>query len=272
MDKKSIAGPLFGFLTLIFSFIATVSGIFGEWLVFSMCLLLALVSLIIFARLRLADFVNFFVSRQARYGANVALGIIGVIGIAVFVNAIITQQFDRRVDLTENRLYSLSEQTQKILKSLNVKIHVTSFLGRRCFSGSAAAGDRNVRTVSAGNRILNCLSRNPHIDIQLVEKYNILRDGTVIFESQERQEKVTILEEQKFTSALLKLIRNETKKIYFLVGHEEHDIDDFNDTGYSDVKTELENQNYVAIPLSLLTQPAVPADCEVLVIAGPKHA
>ena len=38
------------------------------------------------------------------------------------------------------------------------------------------------------------------------------------------------------------------------------------------MKGELENQNYAAVSLSLLTQPAVPADCDVLVIAGPKNA
>ena len=102
--KKNLAGLLFGLLTLIFSFIATASGLFREWFVFWICLLLALVSLIIFVRLRFADFVNFFVSRQARYGANVTLSIIGVIGIAVFVNAIVAHRFDKRADLTTLQL------------------------------------------------------------------------------------------------------------------------------------------------------------------------
>lgn len=270
--KKSTAGPLFGFLTLIFSFITTVSGIFGAWPVFWICFLFAIASLVIFARLQYADFVNFFVSRQARYGANVALGIIGVIGIAVFVNAIVAQRFDRRLDLTQNQLYSLSEQTQKILESLNLKIHVTSFLGQNVPAATRQRAIELLELYQRETEFLTVTHANPQIDIQLVEKYNILRDGTIIFESQERQEKVTILEEQKFTNALLKLVRNEIKKVYFLVGHEEHDIDDFNSTGYSAVRTELENQSYAAIPLSLLTQPAVPADCEALVIAGPKNA
>ena len=272
MSSKNVTGPLFGFLALIFGFAAVASLLFGAKPVFWIFLLFCLTALVIFARLRFADFVSFFISRQARYGANVALSIVGVIGIAVFVNAIVAQRFDKRTDLTRDRLYSLSEPTQKILKSLNIEIHITTFMSEKV---SAAARQRTIELLELYQRetdFLTIAHANPYIDIQLVEKYNIRRDGTVIFEASGRQEKVTILEEQKFTSAILKLIRKKTKKIYFTVGHEERSLDDFNSPGYSEVKAELENQNYAAAPLSLLAQPAVPADCEVLVIAGPKNA
>ena len=272
MPSKNVTGPLFGFLALIFGFAAVVSLLFGAKPVFWIFLLLCATALVIFARLQFADFVNFFISRQARYGANVALSIIGVIGIAVFVNAIIAQRFDKRTDLTRDRLYSLSEPTQKILKSLNIEIQITTFISEKV---PLVDRQRTIEMLELYQRETDFLTishANPYIDIQLVEKYNIRRDGTVIFETPGRQEKVTILEEQKFTSAILKLIRKKTKKIYFTVGHEERSLDDFNSTGYSEVKAELENQNYVAAPLSLLTQPTVPADCEVLVIAGPKNA
>ena len=272
MPSKNATGPLFGFLALIFGFAAVASLLFGAKPVFWIFLLLCFTALVIFARLRFADFVSFFISRQARYGANVALSIVGVIGIAVFVNAIVAQRFDQRSDLTRDRLYSLSEPTQKILKSLNIEIHITTFMSERV----SAARQRTIELLELYQRETDFLTishANPYIDIQLVEKYNIRRDGTVIFETPGRKpEKVTILEEQKFTSAILKLVRKQTKKIYFTVGHEEHSLDDFNNIGYSEVKAELENQNYAAVSLSLLTQPAVPADCEVLVIAGPKNA
>lgn len=271
MPSKNAIGPLFGFLALIFGFAAVVSLLFGERTVFWILLLLCATALVIFARLRFADFVNFFISRQARYGANVALSIVGVIGIAVFVNAIVVKRFDKRADLTRDRLYSLSEPTQKILKSLNTEIQITTFISEKV---PMADRQHTIETLELYQRetdLLTISHANPYIDIQLVEKYNIRRDGTVIFETPGRQEKVTILEEQKFTSAILKLIRKKTKKIYFTVGHEERSLDDFNSTGYSEVKAELENQNYAAASLSLLTQPAVPADCEVLVIAGPKN-
>ena len=153
MAKKSIAGPLFGLLALIFSFIATASGIFRAWPVFWICLLLALVSLVIFARLRFVDFVNFFVSRQARYGANVTLSIIGIIGIAVFVNAIVTHRFDKRVDLTTLQLYTLSEQTRTVLKNLEAEVQVIAFFSNS--NTQAAACEKYIRIVRERNRIFN---------------------------------------------------------------------------------------------------------------------
>lgn len=271
MVNKSILGPLFGLLTLIFGFVATVSGLFRAWNIFGVCLLLAVVSLVIFARLRFADFINFFVSRQARYGANVALSIVGVIGIAVFANAIVAHRFDKRADLTTLQLHTLSEQTTTVLKNLEVEVQVIAF-----FSGDhpqlVTRAKNILELYQRETKFLTVSFRDPYVDLQLKEKYQVQYDGTIIFESKERQEKVTTVDEQKFTSALLKLIRNESKKIYFLVGHGEHGLNDFNNNGYSDVKAELENQNYTALPLSLLTKTDIPTDCEVLVIAGPKSA
>ena len=268
--NKGIAGPLFGFLTLIFSFIAIASWIFQAYPIFWVCLLLALVSLAIFARLRFSDFTNFFISRQARYGANVALSIIGVIGIAVFVNAIVINRFNKKVDLTKLQLYTLSEQTQTVLKNLEKEIHVIAFF--KDSNSQAARVKDMLELYQRETEYLTVSFKDPEIDIQLSNKYNILWDGTTIFESGERQEKVTSVEEQKFTSAILKLIRDETKKIYFLVGHEEHGLEDLYKNGYSAVQTELENQNYAAFALSLLTEPDIPVDCEALVIAGPRTA
>lgn len=268
--NKRVTGPLLGFLTLIFSFIAIASWIFQARLVFGICLLLALVSLGVFARLRFADFRNFFISRQARYGANVALSIVGVIGIAVFVNAIVIQRLDKKADLTKLQLYTLSEQTKTVLKDLKKEIQIIAFFSDDTSQSAARAKDI-LELYQRETEFLTISFKNPYIDLQLSGRYQLRYDGTIIFDSEDRYEKVTTVEEQKFTSAILKLIRNETKKVYFLVGHKEHEITDFNNDGYSEVRTELENQNYAAFSLSLLTEPDIPADCELLVIAGPKN-
>ena len=270
MRNKSLTGPLFGLLTLIFSFIATANWIFQARLAAWICLLLALVSFVIFARLRSAEIIAFFVSRQARYGANVALSILGVIGIAAFVNAIVVQRFDKRVDITRYQLYTLSEQTKKILESVDKNIRITAFLGQNVSAQNQKRARDLLALYQRETQFVTLTYADPYVDQILRDKYDIRVDGTVVFETEARHEKVTTIEEQKFTSAILKLIKAETKKIYFLIGHEEHEIADFSNEGYSDIRTELENQNYTAVPLSLLTEPDIPADCEVLVIAGPK--
>ena len=269
MGNRNITGPLFGLLTLIFTFVAIANWIFQARLAFWICLLLALASLAMFARLRFSEIIDFFVSRQARYGANVALSIVGVIGIAVFVNAIIAQRLDKRVDITIHKLYTLSEQSRKILESVDQDIRITAFLGQNVSAQNQQRAKDILELYQRETAFVTVSYADPYIDQLLANKYNIRVDGTIVFESDTRHEKVTTIEEQKFTSAILKLIQDETKKIYFLVGHNEHEIEDFNNEGYSGVRAELENQNYAAFSLSLLVEPDIPADCEVLVIAGP---
>jgi ABC-type uncharacterized transport system involved in gliding motility auxiliary subunit len=267
MARKDVAGPLFGFLTLIFCFVSITCLFLKAWLTFAICSVFCLVSFIIFARLRYKEFVNFFLSRQLRYGTNVVLSILGIIGIAVFVNVIVTQRFDKRVDLTELRLHSLSERTKQILGTLDKEVHATTFFtdGHR----DAQRVKDMLELYQRETKFFTVSHADPYIDIELVGNNNLI-DGTTIFESEGRQEKITIVDEQPFTSALLKLIRDKTKKVYFLFGHQERGIDDFSDSGYNEVKTLLENQNYAPISLSLLTEPNIPSDCDLLVIAGPK--
>ena len=271
MSHKKVIGPLFGFLALIIGFVSVASWFLGARLAFWILLLLCAATFAVFAGAHFKEFVNFFVSRQLRYGINVALSILGVIGIAVFVNVIIAQRFDKRVDLTELKRHTLSEQTKQILRNLDKNVQVTAF-----FSNNDPYLVESAKELLAlyqrETDLLTVSFKNPYIDIALATKYNITISGTTIFESAERQEKVTTVDEQKFTGALLKLSQNKIKKVYFIVGHGEREIDDLGPTGYSGVKTVLENQHYAAFPLSLLTQPTIPVDCELLVIAGPKTA
>ena len=268
MTGKNVVGPLFGFLTLIFCFVSTASLFLKAWLAFAIFLILCLISLAIFARLHFKEFVHFFVSRQLRYGTNVALSILGVIGIAVFVNVIVTRQFNKRVDLTELRHHSLSEQTKQILKKLDKKVDITAFFSDETTQLAVYAKER-LELYQRESNFITVSFKNPNIDPALFQKYNLRFDKTVVFESKDRIEKVTIVEEQKFTSALLKIIQNKTKKVYFLSGHGEHGVDDSTNISYRQVRAELEKQNYAVLSHSLLKEPRIPGDCDVLVIAGP---
>ena len=194
--NKRIIGPLFGLLTLIFSFIAIAGWIFQARPIFWSCLLLALVSLGVFARLQFADFMNFFISRQVRYGANVALSIVGVIGIAVFVNAIVIQRLDKKADLTKLQLYTLSEQTKTVLKELKKEIQIIAFFSDDTSQSAARAKDI-LELYQRETEFLTISFKNPYIDLQLSGRYQLRYDGTIIFDSEDRYEKVTTVEEQK---------------------------------------------------------------------------
>ena len=278
-DTESRTGdkwaPLLGFLTLILLF-ATLSSIFlRQRLVVWIFLLLGIASLIAFVVLRRQAILRFFVSRQVRYGANVGVTALLVTGIAVIANVIVVQRFDTSADWTSDRIYTLSDQTKNILHGLDREVQVIAFFSLDPTSNQLAR-DRQRAQI-----LLDMYQRETDkLTFELVDpfsgamkrrEYDIQFDGTTVFESGGKREQIRTVDEQQFTSAILKVVRDELLKIYFLTGHEEQAIDNFDENqGYSQTKDELEKQNYRVETLSLITQPEVPADCAVLIIPGPK--
>lgn len=266
--------PLLGFLALIFLLGALATYLLAATVFFWIFLILGLSGLVVFGVMNARHVTEFFVSRQARYGANVAMSLIGFIGIAVIINIIVNQKFDRSADWTSDKLYTLSDQTKNILRGLDRKVKVLAF-----FSDSADDA-RMQNQLAFGRDILGRYAResdklevefiDPTADPQTREMYGIDFDGTVVFESGQKREQVRIVDEQKFTSAIMKVVRDEIKRVYFLIGHEERGIDIFDADGYQQAKEGLEKQNYSVEPLALTTEPDVPADCSALVIAAPR--
>lgn len=93
-------------------------------------------------------------------------------------------------------------------------------------------------------------------------------------EIQLRRKPAAFLGEIAFTSALLDVISPNPLKAYFLQGHGEHQMDSGDEVaGYLKFAAILEKQNRIqAEPLSLLGTNVVPAECNLLVIAGPRDA
>lgn len=270
-------GPLFGFFSLIFLFATLVSLFISNYRtspVFWVSLALGIAAFAAFAAKRFQALLHFFVSRQARYGANVAISILATLGIAIILNVIVAQRFDKAFDWTADKFHTLSDQTKNILRGLDREVRVIAF-----FSNSP----NNPRSQQQYQRAKDLLERykresnkitiefvDPEADPQKREVYKITVDTTTVFESGEKREQVTTVDEQSFTSAIMKVVRHKVNKIYFLTGHEEQSIDDFEHRGYTHAKNKLEAQNYLVETLLLTTVPQIPADCALLVILGPK--
>ena len=269
-------GPLLGFVSLILLFATLVSLFLSSYRtspVFWVFLVLGIATFTAFVTKRFHAVLYFFVSRQARYGTNVAISILATLGIAIILNVIAAQRFDKVVDWTADKIYTLSDQTKNIMRGLDREVRVIAF-----FSNSPD-NPRSQQQYRFAKDMLERYKRetdkltvefvNPVADPQKTEMYEV-RFDTTVFESGKKREKVTIIDEQKFTSAIMKVVRDEVKKIYFLTGHEEQSIDDFEPSGYTQAKEKLEAQNYLVETLVLTTEPQIPADCVLLVIPGPK--
>ncbi len=77
------------------------------------------------------------------------------------------------------------------------------------------------------------------------------------------------LSERQLTNKLAQLSQENMAVVYFLQGHEEYAIDG-SQAGFFEAANRLKEENYTVAPLNLADTGGVPADADVLVIAGPQ--
>lgn len=205
--------------------------------------------------------------RSMKYGANTVVMIAVFIAILAMV-AFMSMKYKGRWDLTATDRYTLSEQTQKILKSLKKDVEVISFY--RSDERTRQAMEDILQGYSILNSRFTYWFVDPDRKPGLAEKYGVTSYRTTLVRSGERQETVTYESEEKLTNAILKVTRDEVKSIYFLTGHGENLTSDDQKTGYKAVKDSIEKENMAVKELFLIEKEGVPGDCAVLVISGPK--
>ncbi len=208
-----------------------------------------------------------FSKRSVKYGTNVTIMILVVLGIAIFVEAI-SSQHSIRFDLTRNQRFTLSDQTQKIVQALDKDVNMIAFF-------SLDQDDREAATdlLQQYKRLSSRISYefvDPDKNPGRAKSYEIKNYGTIVLETSEKYEKIIDSTEEALTNALVKVIRDEQKVIYFLKGHGERSLEDVGQAGYNQVKRAIEQENYVIKELLLMQEQTVPEDATALIIAGPQ--
>lgn len=206
--------------------------------------------------------------RQTKYGANTVLAILVFLGILILINFIFYKE-NIRFDLTKNKKFTLSNQTKKVLKQINQEIKIIGFFQKE----TQSEAENLLKEYQAQNKKIKVEFIDPDAKPALAQKYGIERYGTLILEMGDRKQEITESSESDITSGILKLIEKEKekKKIYFLTGHGEKDIESGGDRSYTKIKHQLEKENYEVKTINLITKPEIPRDTAVLIIASPKN-
>jgi len=211
------------------------------------------------------DVLDFYKSRSARYGTLSLVSVVVFAGILVAVNYLASRE-NKRWDLTANQVYSLSDQTIKVLQNLDAPVKLTVF-------------DRELALDGYRDRLDVYSYHSPRVTTEYIDPEknplrakaaNIQSLGTIVIEYKDRTERVTSSDEQSITNALIKAVTGETRKVYFTQGHGEKDTDGSDQSGYSAIGQALGSDNYGVEKLVLAQAGQVPADATVVVIAGPQ--
>lgn len=227
------------------------------------CILLGLAIYTIFDpnRVRVA-----LTGRQARYGSNALVMSLAFIGILVVVNYLVYKN-SQRWDLTEEKQNTLAQETVDTLTSLPQDVKALAFFTNRTNSSSTKTLLDQYKFSGKGKFDYEFI--DPEKDPVSAKNYNVTVDGTVVMVMGDRKEPVTYVAEEEVTASLVRLMNQDSPKIYFLTGHGEKSIEESGDESYSQAKSTLESKNYQVETLNLLTTNEIPEDARVIVIAGP---
>ncbi len=208
-----------------------------------------------------------FGSRTLKYGSGTALRTIIFTAILVFV-VLIVENHPWRADLTESKEFTLTDQTQKILEGIKIPINIKGFFQEATKEKIKAKDLLDTYKYYCSKLSYQFIDPDRHPEI--AKQYGVRSYGTVVLEGAGKKQTITRLDEENLTNALMKLIQAKQKVVYFLTGHGEVSIENFDKNGYSTVRRQLEKENYLVKTLDLLHTPAIPDDASVVVIAGPK--
>jgi ABC-type uncharacterized transport system involved in gliding motility auxiliary subunit len=238
------------------------------WLV-SLCEGLALICLIAFFVLHFETVKAFSARRSTRMGTNSMLMVALFAGILVIVN-LLAARHATQWDFSETKRFTLSPQTHRVLRGLQREVTVTVFSQERSASFTA------YRDLLDSYRSHSDKLRVEYVDPErrpgLARQHGVTRTDTAVLESGGQTNRVTTASEAELTGALIRVSKDEKKRILFLEGHGERAISDENKGGLSLMKAALERQGYEVGTLTLLRESAVPANTAVLVLAGPRHS
>lgn len=204
--------------------------------------------------------------RSARLGANTLAIILAFIVILGLIN-FLGYRHHNRVDLTAEQLYSLSDQTRKIVSGMEKDVKIIKF---------DKTDDLTLRDLMQEYRDLSRRVSYERIDPQVkpevAKQHGISRMGEVVVVSGDRTERPVDTGEQELTSAIVKVTRGELKTICFVEGHGEKQLSSAEADGYSLADRVLKSENYQTKTINLVAENQVPAECAVLVLAGPKQS
>ena len=228
-----------------------------------------------------------FTSHMFRAGSYAAFGAALVIAIAVVVNlmaAALPTAFTQ-VDLTEQSLYSLSEQSKRIVSQVNqeVDLYLLSVKGQEdtgiktLLDRYAALSDKIKVTVIDPNERPTFLNNYEisesvyanSVIVQSGDRYRFINNDAIYvydyamdYYSYSYDTSVTFNGEGELTSAIHYVTSADLPKVYALTGHGETALND-------EIKTAIQQDNLELDDLSLLSMEAVPEDAQAVVINVP---
>jgi len=184
------------------------------------------------------------------------------------VGYIVIDKHNARFDLTQDKVFTLSAKSAEIVKGLGSEDVVIKAFFKSDQEGKQEL-EELVKIYSHANPSIQYQAIDPDRQPGEAARYNVDEYGTILIEKQERRERIREISEEAITGALLKLAQDRRKQVYFVAGHGERNLQDQEKSGYSQLITRLEVENYLVKEI-VLAREIIPGEADMLIIAGPQ--
>ncbi len=224
-----------------------------------------------------------FFSRTGRYGVNTVVMTAAFIGLVVLANYVGFEN-NIRADTTATNQFSLADRTNDLLDDLDRPINVIAYYPDEITDLDMLTRHGKVDTMlsefSKRSRNFTYQFIDPQKEADLARSQGITSYETLAVSATEANildlvqptDPVFSRLEQDLYTALLVATETQQKKVYFLAGHGERDINRTEEDGYQQIRDGLEVDNYAVEILAwspTAEDVSVPDDAALLVIAGP---
>jgi len=210
--------------------------------------------------------------RRSRFGFNAVLYGVVFLGVVGSINYLAAKdRYNVRWDFTEEGVFSLSDQTQKIIKDLKQPLQIL------LFNTQGAKGNQfdTVKLYSYYSDKVSVEIVDPNAKPHLVDKYG-MKPGNVVYiaygpkDKIEGESRLNEFSEDAITNAVVKLTRGAAKKVYFLIGHGEPDLEAQDAHGMKLFSEAVIDEHMALETLNLAQKGSVPADAAAIVVVSPK--
>lgn len=259
--------------------VMSTSWILGGWLpVLYIFLILFFAGIVLSLIIDYKLYLGFLLMRTTKNGMSMGVSILITLVFCASL-AFLSVRFKKSMDITEEKINSLSPQTVQLLESLKGDMYLTVFYKGSTGSQKKDLVKRNLILFKQSSSKIKDRYYDAHLKHKLSQEYlnelsNKEKEDVFVF-TEYKGKKVLVdvpFDEEKLTSAMIKVTRREEKTIYFLTGHGERDLSDSQSgAGISAFKESLLRSSFKVKSWNFVMDGKLPEDASALVIAGPQR-
>jgi len=211
---------------------------------------------------------RFFTGRGAAFGVATSVAGLALAGLLAVVNWAAVRH-PITLDVTRDRLFTLSDDTTRTLAALPADVQALAFY--RADEQDVEPARTLLQRYADASRRFTFRIVEPYGNPGLVKQHEITDAGArIVLLAGERKVRVAAPTEEALTNGLVELTRGAVRKVYVLQGHGEPALAPGSDRAISGAADGLRRDGFTVERLSLLEQREVPADAAAVLVIGPR--